>query len=156
MGDLAAEALFDESSRLCQRLYEQGIIDSSFGGGYETVEGMSMLTIGGDSDDPQAVLNAVFDQAKLLVEEGIPEEDFLRMKRSAMGRRLRDLDSFDSTCFRLCAYEFSDFDYFRFPSVYGDITEPELREFLARVVTEERRAMSVIEPTIEEDAYESQ
>lgn len=156
VGDLAAEALFGESSRLYQRLYEQGIIDSSFGGGYETVEGMSMLTIGGDSDDPQAVLNAVLDQAKLLVEEGIPEEDFLRMKRSAMGRRLRDLDSFDSTCFRLCAYEFSDFDYFRFPGVYGDITEPELREFLARVVTEERRAMSVIEPTIEEDAYEPQ
>ena len=78
------------------------------------------------------------------------------MKRSAMGRRLRDLDSFDSTCFRLCAYEFSDFDYFRVPGVYGNITEPELREFLARVVTEERRAMSVIEPTIEEDAYEPQ
>ena len=156
VGDLAAEALFGESSRLYQRLYEQGIIDSSFGGGYETVEGMSMLTIGGDSDEPRTVLAAVFDQAKLLVEEGIPEEDFLRMKRSAMGRRLRDLDSFDSTCFRLCAYEFSDFDYFRFPCVYGDITEPELREFLARVVTEERCAMSVAEPTIEEDAYEPQ
>ena len=156
VGDLAAEALFGESSRLYQRLYEQGIIDSSFGGGYETVEGMSMLTIGGDSDDPQAVLDAILEQAKILIAEGIPEEDFLRMKRSAMGRRLRDLDSFDSTCFRLCAYEFSDFDYFRFPSVYADITEQELREFLKRVVTGERCAMSVIEPTTEEDDYESQ
>ena len=156
IGDLAAEALFGESSRLYQRLYEQGTIDSSFGGGYETVEGMSMVTIGGDSEEPRTVLEAILEQATLLVKEGIPEEDFLRMKRSAMGRRLRDLDSFDSTCFRLCAYEFSDFDYFDFPSVYAGITEPELREFLARVVTEERRAMSVIEPTIEEDAYEPQ
>ena len=156
IGDLAAEALFGESSRLYQRLYEGGIIDSSFGGGYETVEGMSMLTIGGDSEEPQAVLDAVLEQAKLLVEEGIPEEDFLRMKRSAMGRRLRDLDSFDSTCFRLCAYEFSEFDYFRFPGVYGDIDQGELREFLKRVVTRERCALSVIEPTTEEDDYESQ
>ena len=156
VGDLAAEALFGESSWLYQRLYERGIIDSSFGGGYETVEGMSMLTIGGDSEEPRRVLDAVLEQAKLLVEEGIPEEDFLRMKRSAMGRRLRDLDSFDSTCFRLCAYEFSDFDYFRFPGVYGDITQAELREFLARVVTEQRCAMSVIEPAMEEDEYEPQ
>ena len=115
-----------------------------------------MLTIGGDSEDPQAVLDAILEQAKVLIAEGIPEEDFLRMKRSAMGRRLRDLDSFDSTCFRLCAYEFSDFDYFRFPSVYADITEQELREFLKRVVTGERCAMSVIEPATEEDDYESQ
>lgn len=156
IGDLAAEALFGESSRLYQRLYEGGIIDSSFGGGYETVEGMSMLTIGGDSEEPQAVLDAVLEQAKLLVEEGIPEEDFLRMKRSAMGRRLRDLDSFDSTCFRLCAYEFSEFDYFRFPGVYAGIQEPELRAFLKRVVTQERCAMSVIEPVTEEDVYEPQ
>jgi len=156
IGDLAAEALFGESSRLYQQLYEQGIIDSSFGGGYETVEGMAMLTIGGDSDEPQTVLDAVLEQAKLLVKDGIPEEDFLRMKRSAMGRRLRDLDSFDSTCFRLCAYEFSDFDYFRFPSVYAGVQEPELRAFLKRVVTLERCAMSVIEPVTEEDDYEPQ
>ena len=115
-----------------------------------------MLTIGGDSEEPQAVLDAVLEQAKLLVEEGIPEEDFLRMKRSAMGRRLRDLDSFDSTCFRLCAYEFSEFDYFRFPGVYAGIQEPELRAFLKRVVTQERCAMSVIEPVTEEDVYEPQ
>ena len=155
IGDLAAEALFGESSRLYQKLYEEGVIDSSFGGGYETVEGMSMLTIGGDSEEPERVLEALLEQAEQLCTQGIPEEDFLRMKRSAMGRRLRDLDSFDSTCFRLCAYEFSQFDYFRFPGVYAEITEPELRAFLTRVVTPERCAMSVIEPAMEEDDYES-
>ena len=115
-----------------------------------------MLTLGGDSDDPQAVCAAIMEQARVLAAEGIPEEDFQRMKRSAMGRRLRDLDSFDSTCFRLCAYEFSEFDYFRFPGIYAGISEPELRQFLARVVTEQRCAMSVIQPTTQEDAYESQ
>ena len=105
-----------------------------------------MLTIGGDSDDPQAVLNAVFDQAKLLVEEGIPEEDFLRMKRSAMGRRLRDLDSFDSTCFRLCAYEMSGYNYFDFPALYERIEKEEIQEFLRRVVRAERCSLSVINP----------
>lgn len=52
VADLAAEALFGESSELYLRLYEEGVIDSSFGGGFETVDGCAMLLCSGDSDDP--------------------------------------------------------------------------------------------------------
>ena len=68
------------------------------------------------------------------------------MKRSALGRRIRSLDSFDSTCFRLCAYYFSGYDYFRFPELYETIQEEELYPFLAEAVTEERCCLSLIEP----------
>lgn len=81
-----------------------------------------------------------------LVRTGVPEADFLRMKRSAMGRRIRDLDSFDSTCFRICAYHFSGFDYFCFPSVYAAVTQEEICAFLAQVVLKERCALSIIDP----------
>ena len=150
IGDLAAEALFGESSQLYLQLYQQGLIDSSFGGGFETVEGMAMLTVSGDSNDPEAVRDAILERAAQLVQQGPEEQDFLRMKRSAMGRRLRGLDSFDSTAFRICAYYFSDFDYFRFPEVYRDITTADIQEFLRRVVKAERMCLSVIYP-IEED-----
>ena len=72
------------------------------------------------------------------------------MKRSALGRRIRGLDSFDSTCFRLCAYHFSDFDYFRFPEIYRQIRAEEIRDFIARVVRQERCTLSVITPKEEE------
>ena len=55
VADLAAEALFGESSELYLRLYEQGLIDSSFGGGFETIDGCAMLLCSGDSQDPRAV-----------------------------------------------------------------------------------------------------
>ena len=146
IGDLAAEALFGESSPLYLALYEKGLIDSSFGGGYETVDGCALLTCGGDSEDSAAVKDAILTRSKQIVREGIDKKDFMRMKRSALGRRIRDLDSFDSTCFRICAYHFSDFDYFRFPTVYADVTEEEVCDFLQRTVTPERCAMSVINP----------
>lgn len=146
VGDLAAEALFGESSPLYLRLYEQGLIDTSFGGGYETVDGMAMLNASGDSDDPVAVREAILQEAGRLAREGMPQEDFLRMKRSALGRRIRDLDSFDSTVFRICAYHFSKFDYFRFPEIYRTVTEPDVREFIQRVITPERCCLSVINP----------
>ncbi len=145
VGDLAAEALFGESSALYLRLYEEGIIDSSFGGGFETVDGMSFLTASGDSEDPQAVCAAILQQARSLLETGIPREDFLRMKRSALGRRIRDLDSFDSTAFRICAYWFSGFEYFDYPAVFESVTEQEVCEFVQRVVTRERCSLSVIQ-----------
>ena len=150
IGDLAAEALFGESSELYLQLYEEGVIDSSFGGGLETVTGMALLTVSGDSREPERIRQALLDQAARLVRSGIPEEEFLRMKRSAMGRRIRDLDSFDTTCFRLCAYFFTDFDYFTFPDLYQQIQEADLLAFLERVVTPERCCLSVIYPIQEE------
>ena len=150
LGDLAAEALFGEASELYLDLYEKGIIDTSFGGGFETVDGCALLTCGGDSVDPNAVREAILSYAKRLVEKGIPQEDFLRMKRSAMGRRIRDLDSFDSTCFRMCAYHFDEFDYFMFPKIYENITVQEVLEFFPRVIREERCVLSVIYPVKEE------
>ncbi|MBQ9167782.1 MAG: insulinase family protein [Oscillospiraceae bacterium] len=146
VGDLAAEALFGESSELYLRLYEEGLIDSSFGGGFETVDGMAMLTCSGDSNDPEGVRDAILARAKELAETGVEEKAFLRMKRSALGRRIRDLDSFDATCFRLCAYHFSDFDYFRFPAVYAAVEADEIREFLKTVAVMERCALSVVDP----------
>lgn len=146
VADLAAEALFGESSQLYLQLYEQGLIDSSFGGGFETVDGCAMLLCSGDSNDPEAVKQALLARAAQLSDEGLSDEDFLRLKRSALGRRIRGLDSFDSTCFRVCAYHFSDFAYFRFPEIYRSIEKQEIQAFLRRVVTDERSALSIIRP----------
>ena len=146
VGDLAAEALFGESSRLYLKMYEEGLIDSSFGGGFENVEGLALLTASGDSEDPEAVRDAILEEAKRLVREGIDEKDFLRMKRSALGRRIRDLDSFDATAFRVCAYHFSKFDYFDFPGIYKTVEVSDILAFLQRVVTEDRCSLCVIYP----------
>ncbi len=146
IGDLAAEALFGESSELYLDLYRRGLIDASFGGGFETVEGMALLTASGDSPDPEGVREAVLAGVEALLQKGIGEQDFLRMKRSALGRRVRDLDSFDSTCFRLCAYHFSGFDYLDFPALYQSVQPSEAEEFLRRVVRKDRCCLSVITP----------
>ena len=149
IGDLAAEALFGESSELYLKLYEEGLIDSSFGGGFETIDGMAMLLCSGDSDDAASIREQILTQAGKIVREGLPEDVFGRMKRSAFGRRMRDLDSFDSTCFRLCAYKLTDFDYFEFPRVYRSVEVREVQEFLHRVVRRERCALSVVDPVKE-------
>ena len=146
VADLAAEALFGESSALYLQLYEEGIIDGSFGGGFEVSDGCALLTCGGDSLYPDEILPRILSAAEKIVREGIPQEDFVRMKRSALGRRIQDLDSFSSTCFRLCAFYMSDYPYFQFPELYETIEISHLQEFLGQVVTARRSCLSVMEP----------
>lgn len=146
VGDLSAEVLFGESSELYLQMYEQGLIDPSFGGGLDTVQGMAMLSATGDSDDPEAVRDKILEQAQKILLSGIPEQDFLRMKRSTLGGRIRNLDSFDSTCFRVCAYHFVGFDYFRFPEIYEKVRAEDVQAFIAKNVTQQRCCLSVIEP----------
>ena len=146
VGDLASEALFGESSALYLRLYEEGLIDNSFGGCFDTMDGLGVLIAGGDSEDPQAVRDAVLEEAQRLCREGIPEEDFLRMKRSLLGRRIGGLDNMDSTIYRIGAYALSDFDYFDFSRVCKTVERQDIYEFLQRVITPERCSLCIINP----------
>jgi predicted Zn-dependent peptidase len=146
VAELACEALMGESSELYLRLYEEGLIDSAFGWGVETIDGSAMVIVGGDSDDPEAVRDAIIEEAARLVETGITEEEFRRMIRSFLGRRVKDLDSFESTCFRLCAYELEHFDYFRFPEIFDSVTAEEVRAFLEEYILPERCALAIVEP----------
>ena len=150
VADMACEVLFGEASPLYLRMYESGIIDSSFGGGFETSDGCALINCGGDSYEPEAVREAILEEAARIVREGVDEVVLRRMKRSAMGRRIRNLDSFDSTCFRLCAYGMTDFDYFRFPEIYDAVTAAEVQAFLARTILPERCSLSIIDPIKEE------
>ena len=146
VADLAAEALFGESSALYLQLYEKGLIDSSFGGGFETLDGCSMFSCGGDSTQPEAIRDAIIARAAEIAVQGIEEQDFLRLKRSAMGHRIRRLDSFDSTCFRLCAYHMVGVEYFDFPLVYESICCDQIRQFLAQWVRQDNCSLCVILP----------
>ena len=152
IAELACEILFGESSELYQKLYEEGIIDTSFGGGFEIIDGCAMLLISGDSEEPDAVRAAVMAQAAKIAREGVGKQDYDRMLRCALGSRIKGLDNFDSTCFRLCAYHLSQFDYFDFPRIYESITVEEIRAFLAEYVREDNCAMSLIYPTNQEES----
>lgn len=151
IGDLAGEILCGESSRLYQEMYESGLIDPGFGVSYSLVRELSMLCLGGDSENPQEVLDAVLQEAQRVVKEGVDEELFLRLKRSAVGRRIRGLDSFEGLCYRLALSDFDGYDYFTFPALYESITAEDVRQLIAREITPEQAVLSVILPKNREE-----
>lgn len=146
IGDLAAEILVGESSPLYTELYTKNLIDADFSAGYDGMKGAAMLTASGDSEEPERVYEAILKEAERIRRDGVDTALFRRLKKSALGRRMRDLDSFDSICYRMCAYHFEGVDYFDFPVIFQSVTEDQVAAFLSRTVVEPRAALSVIRP----------
>ncbi len=146
VGDLAAELLVGESTAFYTKLYEDGLIDCDFSAGYEGVKTLGMLSIGGDSNEPERVVDAVLKEAERLGREGADEALFQRLKRSAFGRRIRELDSFENICYRMCQSTFEGAFYYDFPDLYRSITLDETVRMIRDTVVPQRAALSLIYP----------
>lgn len=145
-GDVACELLTGESSELYQRLYDENVIDADFASGFECVKGAGLITFSGDSAEPERVRDAILEETRRMLREGLVEADFLRLKKSMVGRRIRDLDSFESICYRVCANFFDGVDYYDFQKAYAEVTLEDVRTFMEQTICEERMVLSVIEP----------
>jgi len=146
IGDMASDILLGDSSPLYLRLYDQGIINSSFGGSFEMMPGMAYLYAGGDSREPRAVASAVLEEAQRLTREGIDEAFCQRVRKASFGEMLRALNSFENIAVSLTEGYFHGFDAYRFPQVFDSITKDDIAAFLSRNIREERSALSLILP----------
>lgn len=146
IGDLAADLLAGESSRLYIDLYDRGLVDADFSAGYESIKDACLFSADGDSRDPQAVAQELLRELERMSREGFDPDAFRRLKKSALGRRMRDLDSFESICYRICAYYFDGVDYFRFPEAYASVQPEDVQSFLTDVLRPENAAMAAVAP----------
>jgi predicted Zn-dependent peptidase len=146
IGDIACDILLGDSSPLYLRLYDEGLINTSFGGSFEMMPGVAYLYAGGDSKDSRRVVREICQEARRLVEEGIDEDFYQRVKRAAFGSNLRGLNSFENVAVSLTEGYFHGYDPFRFPQVFDDITKQDISDFLRDNIIPERSVFSEILP----------
>ena len=146
LGDMASDILLGESSALYQRLYEQGLINPSFGGAFEMMPGVAYLYAGGDSKDASAVTDAILREAARIAAEGVDEDYFRRIRKASFGANLRGLNSFENIAVTLTEGYFHGYDPLRFPEVFESITPEDVTAFLKTNVTAERMVLSRIVP----------
>ncbi len=87
------DMLFGSSSQFYNDMYEEGLVDSSFGAYYTGKKSYGHSLIVGESKDPKEVYNRIMG---LLEKEGtsiLLEEDFNRIKKKTMGEFLMGLNS---------------------------------------------------------------
>ena len=151
VGELAGEILIGESSELYQKLYDENVIDADFSVDYERMKGMALLELCGDSEQPERILQEVLQEAACVIKTGVDRALLDRLKKSVTGRRLRGLDGFEGTCYRMCAYYFDGAEYLDYPDIYAGVTAEDVEQFIRENVKEELAFVSVIRPKREKE-----
>ncbi|MBR7150095.1 MAG: insulinase family protein, partial [Oscillospiraceae bacterium] len=105
---------------------------------------VAYLYVGGDCNDPQAVVDAILAEAKRLGEEGIDEEFYQQLLRASFGSTVRALNSFENIAVSVADGYFRGFDPFTFPAVYDSIRREDVEAFLRENIVAERCALSVL------------
>ena len=146
LGDMACDLLLGESSPLYQRLYSQGLIDTSFGGDYELMPGAAHLFAGGDSKDPKAVAEEIQKEVLRVSAEGFDADFYEQVRCALYGSYLRSLNSFENIAVSLTEGYFHGYDPFRFPEAFASISQDNILTFLQENVFVDRAALSQIVP----------
>lgn len=152
IGELACDILLGESSPLYLKLYDEGLINGSFGSDFDQLPGAAYFYAGGECKEPERVAHAIMDEAARLAREGLNEDFYRQIIRANFGASLRSLNSFENIAINMADGWFRGFDAYRFPELYDSITREDIADFLRENITEERLAMSLLVPAKEAEA----
>ena len=141
---LALCYLMGEASPLYNRMYEEGIVNETFSFESEITGGVSFISLGGESQDPEKVLDAVFAEAEAVVKAGLDEKRFSRLRKAAIGDELRDLNSFECIADGASWAMLRGYDFFDTVSVIKSVEAEEIREYIAKSFVRDRFAVSEI------------
>ncbi len=141
---LALSVLMGRGSPLYNRMYSEGLVNDTFYYDFESTAGVSFLSFGGESQNPEQVCLRVLDEAERLVTSGVEQKFFARRQRSAYGHEIRGLNSFDNICYNVTVAGFNRYDYFKTVDVLESITAEDVRRFLAKYLRPELLAISTV------------
>ena len=147
LAELAMDYLAGPSSPLYIRLYEQGIINDSFGFGVGDEAGALMAYISAEGDNCDAVAAELVKEACNIAGSCGDEDYFDRLKRSAIGGTLRMLNSPESCCMLMINGYFYGYEAMNELDVINSFSLADVLGFLKANVIPEKMTISVIEPT---------
>ncbi|MEF3304896.1 EF-P 5-aminopentanol modification-associated protein YfmH [Paenibacillus sp. GYB003] len=141
---IVLDALLGPSSRLYQQLYDDGLISDQFGHEYNSNSNYAFSIIGGETKDPDELVNrirAALEQAK---SEGIDAESFERSKRKKIGGFMRMMNSPEAMANEFTKYEFKQTSLFNVLDAYESATLDDANRRLNEHADFGRFAVSIV------------
>ncbi len=144
--EMLLEMIFGESTDFYQRLYNEGIINSTFG--YEVMSGDGYFAniLGGEADCPQQVYDEICAEIVRIKNEGLSKELFEIVKKSFYGRCVSRFNSVENVASSMLYSHFLDCDAFENLNILANITFEDLEKRLKKQFFEERSSISVVSP----------
>lgn len=144
LGDLALEYLVGTSSAWYTGLYAKGLLGQNFGAEIDAAAGTVTLLLGGESREPEAVLDALCTAVGDVAARGVDPETFERCRRARYGAELWALDHFSYYARILVRGAFEGWRPADVFPLLEDLTAEDAAVFLCRALAPQRLAMSVV------------
>jgi predicted Zn-dependent peptidase len=145
-GKLLLEVLVGRSSDFYNRMYDEGLINSSFESDYSNEKQYSFSIMGGESKDPVRVKDEFLKMLEEVKSRGLDQEACNRIKKAMKGRFMRQFNSPERISHTFISVIFKGVNMFDYYDVYDKITF----EYIDRVFREhfnpENLSLSVIKP----------
>lgn len=114
--ELITSLLFDivigPSASFYQELLEEGLIDDSFGTDYNLEQSYGFSVMGGNSRDPEKLVEKIKDHLAQRVHSGLQELDFERSRKKKIGSFLRQLNSPEFIANQFTRFQFNQMNLF--------------------------------------------
>ena len=146
LDEIFIEALCDDYTEIYRELYDEGIINATFGSEVFLGRDYISLIISGESREPEKVYKRLKEEFEHLVEHGIPKDVFDCAKRSVYGHYLRASESVYGVASTLFNCHFPGVDMYEMFEIVASATPESVIERIKSTYSAENSVLSVIKP----------
>ncbi|NTU28937.1 insulinase family protein [Brevibacillus sp. HB1.1] len=141
---LVLDIAFGTSSAVYERLYDSELITESFDFDYSSEQDYAYTIIGGDTPDPERLVETIKAEIEQLKQNGIAQNDFERAKRKKIGNFLRSLNSVEFIANQFTSFKFNGNDLFSVVPTLESITREDVEKRLKEHFLIEQMAVSIV------------
>lgn len=141
-----AELLFSQSGNFFNRLYNDGLISSKFGGAYVLEKNTAFWSVNAICADPDALIAEVRAELESRKKNYFTEKEFETAKRVVYANGVFPFDSTEETANICMNYWIAESDYLDHATVLSKITFDEARQILQNTLRLENMSVSIVYP----------
>lgn len=138
--------LADESSDFYKKLYDDGIINTSFSSEVFMGDGYFCSIFAGESRNPRLVRDKIIDEINRCKKEGLDEERFNIIKKSYYGALIRDLNDAEAIATIMLNAGMEKLSAFDVIESVAAVTFEDVQKRLEKQFNTENVTLSIIEP----------
>lgn len=138
--------LADESSDFYKKLYDEGIINSSFSSEVFIGDGYFCSIFGGESRTPRLVRDKLIEEINRCKKEGLDEERFNCIKKSYYGALIRDLNDAEAIATVMLNAGMEKLSAFDVIETVAAVTFEDVQKRLEKQFDTDKVTISIIEP----------
>ena len=146
LDEIFLETLFDDYSPFYRKLYDEGIINATFGS--EVFSGRDYITLllSGESREPETVFEKVKEALSDAIENGFSEETFKTAQRSVYGRYLRSTERVEGVAMALLNGHFPNANIYELIDAVAEATPETVRERIQNTYSAKNAVLSIVRP----------